>query len=222
MMQDAEFYILSDKDWKPFVDNIPVTMHSLIRLKSGELAYITKRLDRIKGEKLPLEDMCQLTETLTNNKYRSSMEKIGKCISNYSTRPGLDNTTFFETALFSFLTGNADMHLKNFSLLITKENDIIVLPPSYDLVSTKIPMPDDLDEMALTINGRKRGLKGSDFDGLAKSLKIPAKAMENTYSKFANKINEANEWIKISFLPAKIKKEYKNIIAENAKKIELL
>ncbi|MHB1922060.1 MAG: HipA domain-containing protein [Chitinophagaceae bacterium] len=203
------------------VFDISVAMHSLIRLKSGELAYITKRIDRIKGERLPLEDMCQLTETLTNDKYRSSMEKIGKCISNYSTRPGLDNITFFEIALFSFLTGNADMHLKNFSLLTTKENDI-VLAPAYDLVSTKIAMPDDLDEMALTINGRKRRLEKSDFDSLASNLKIPAKAMENSYAKFAKKINVVNEWIKISFLPTNIQKEYRNIITENAKKIGLL
>ncbi len=203
------------------VFDIPAAMHSLIRLKSGELAYITKRFDRIKKEKLPLEDMCQLTETLTNDKYRSSMEKIGKCIEKYSTRPGFDKTIFFETALFSFLTGNADMHLKNFSLLTTKENDI-VLSPAYDLVCTKIVIPDDKEEMALTINGRKNKLKRSDFDNLAKNLKIPAKAMENSYTKFANRINQANRWIEISFLPAKLKKEYKRVITENAKKIELI
>ena len=203
------------------VFNIPTAMHSLIRLRSGELAYITKRFDRIKKEKLPLEDMCQLTETLTNDKYRSSMEKVGKCIEKYSTRPGLDNTVFFETAVFSFLTGNADMHLKNFSLLTTKENDI-VLAPAYDLVCTKIVIPEDKEEMALTINARKRKLERSDFDNFAKTLKIPAKAMENCYNKFANRINSANEWIDISFLPHMTKEKYKNIIAENAKKIELL
>ncbi|MDQ2863031.1 MAG: HipA domain-containing protein [Bacteroidota bacterium] len=200
---------------------IPAAAHSLIRLRSGELAYITKRFDRIKKDKLPLEDMCQLTETLTNDKYRSSMEKVGKCIEKYSTRPGLDNTVFFETVVFSFLTGNADMHLKNFSLLTTKENDI-VLAPAYDLVCTKIVIPDDKEEMALTINARKRKLKRSDFDSFAKNLKIPAKAMENSYTKFTNKIKRANEWIDISFLPDGTKEKYKNIIAENAKKIGLL
>ena len=201
--------------------NIPTAMHSLIRLKSGELAYITKRFDRIKNDKLPLEDMCQLTETLTNDKYRSSMEKVGKCIAKYSTRPGLDSSTFFETAVFSFLMGNADMHLKNFSLLTSKENDI-VLSPAYDLVCTKIALPEDKEEMALTINAKKRKLKRSDFDSLANNLKIPAKAMENSYGKFADKINEANKWIDISFLPVEMKEAYKNVIAENAKKMELL
>jgi len=200
---------------------IPTALHSLIRLKSGELAYLTKRFDRTKMGKIAMEDMCQLTETLTSDKYRSSMEKIGKQIYNFSTRPGIDVITFFEMSILSFLTGNADMHLKNFSLLRTIQNDII-LSPAYDLVCTKIAMPEDKDEMALTINARKRRLRKNDFDSLAKNMKIPEKAMENSYEKFADKINEAGEWIDISFLPAKMKEDYKTVITENARKIELL
>jgi len=199
---------------------IATALHSLIRLKSGELAYITKRFDRIKGNKLALEDMCQLTETLTEDKYRSSMEKVGKHISKFSTRPGLDAITFFETALFCYITGNADMHLKNFSLLTTEKNDI-VLAPAYDLLCTKIAMPDDKEEMALTINARKRRLMKKDFDILAKNLNITEKAMKNSYEKFAAKIKVANEWIDISFLPQQLKTEYKKIVDENIKKIEL-
>lgn len=100
--------------------------HSLIRLKSGELAYITKRFDRINGDKLAMEDMCQLTETLTEDKYRSSIERVGKKIKQFSSVPGLDTINFFELVLFSFITGNADMHLKNFSLL-TNSSRITVL-----------------------------------------------------------------------------------------------
>ena len=136
---------------------LPTAAHSLIRLQSVELAYITKRFDRIKRTKLAMEDMCQLTETLTENKYRSSMEKIGKTIDQYSTFPGNDCHVFFETALFSFLIGNADMHLKNFALL-TRNSDEITLSPTYDQVSTHLAMPDDKEEMALTLNGRKRKL----------------------------------------------------------------
>jgi serine/threonine-protein kinase HipA len=199
---------------------IPTAAHSLIRLRSGELAYITKRFDRTKTSKLALEDMCQITETLTSDKYGSSMEKVGKHIAKFSTRPGLDAVTFFETALLSFITGNADMHLKNFSLLTTKENDII-LSPAYDLVCTKIAMPEDKDEMGLTINGRKRKLVRNDFDSLAKNLKIPDKAIKNSYAKFAKKIKDANEMIEISFLPSKLKDEFKIVLAENVKKISI-
>lgn len=192
--------------------------HSLIRLQSGELAYITKRFDRIKGEKLAVEDMCQLTETLTNDKYRGSMEKIGKQIAKFSSRPGLDFLTFFEVALFSFLTGNADMHLKNFSLLTTLENEIH-LSPAYDMLCTKIPMPDDKEEMALTINAKKRKLKKADFDVLASSLKIPEKTIQNVYAKFSRKMKDVMAFIDISFLPAEMKEEYKRILEENAGKV---
>lgn len=198
--------------------SIPTAEHSLIRLKSGELAYLTKRFDRTKTGKLAMEDMCQLTETLTEDKYRGSMEKIGKHILKFSSRPGLDAITFFETTLFCFLTGNADMHLKNFALLTNEENDI-VLSPAYDLVNTKVAMPEDKDEMALTINDRKRRLKKSDFDNLAQNLNIPQRSIENSYKKIIGKIADAYHWLSISFLPEKMKKEYYKIISENAKRI---
>lgn len=190
--------------------------HSLLRLKSGELAYITKRFDRIKDEKLALEDMCQLTETLTEDKYRGSMEKIGKQIEKFSSRPGLDLINFFEMALFCFITGNADMHLKNFALLTTKEREIM-LSPAFDMVCTKIAMPGDKEEMALTINAKKRKLRKNDFDALANNLKIPEKTMQNAYVKFFKKIKTAIEWIDISFLPEEMKAQYRTLIEERIK-----
>jgi serine/threonine-protein kinase HipA len=198
---------------------ITTALHSLIRLRSGELAYITKRFDREKKQKLPVEDMCQLTETLTEDKYRGSMERVGKQVTQFSSRPGLDAISFFETALFCFITGNADMHLKNFALLTTAQNEII-LSPAYDLLSTKLAMPDDTEEMALTINARKRKLKRGDFDVLAKSLHIPEKARDNSYAKLAKGLKGMVEWISISFLPEKTKSLYKTIVATNIEKIK--
>ena len=195
---------------------IKTASHSLLRLKSGELAYITRRFDRVKDEKLALEDMCQLTETLTEDKYRGSMEKVGKHIERFSSRPGLDIVNFFEMTLFCFITGNADMHLKNFALLTTKEREIM-LSPAFDMVCTNIVMPTDKEEMALTINGRKRKLIKNDFDIMASHLKIPEKTIQNTYAKISKKITPAIEWIDISFLPEKMKAQYKTLIEERIK-----
>ena len=194
--------------------------HSLIRLQSGELAYITKRFDRNKGEKLALEDLCQLTETLTIDKYHSSMEKIGKTISKYSTQPGLDVIHFYEIALFSFLTGNADMHLKNFSLLTTPEDDII-FSPAYDLLCTKIAIPDDKEEMALTLNGRKRKIQTKDFEVFAKNLKISDKTFQRIHSRFRQRLKNVDLWIDNSFLPDELKTSYKKILLERAHQIDL-
>ena len=113
------------------ISKLKTVEHSLISLKSGELAYLTKRIDRTKGGKLHMEDMCQITERMTEHKYKGSYEQIAKAIKKHTANPGLDVTDFFELVLFSFLTGNNDMHLKNFSLL--KTNSEYDLCPAYDL-----------------------------------------------------------------------------------------
>lgn len=194
--------------------------HSLIRLKSGELAYITKRFDRMNGKKLAQEDLCQLTETLTENKYRGSLERVGKKIAEFSDQPGLDMLNYFELNLFSFLTGNADMHLKNFSLLTNKENRT-ALSPAYDLVSTRVALPEDQEESALTINGKKNRLTKADFDALAKNLKLDNRAVSNLYSKFETTLPALFACLERSFLRSELIATYKSLIAENSKKLGL-
>ena len=57
------------------IAKIPTVPHSLIRFADGELNYITKRIDRTDdGQKLPMEDMCQLSGKLTEQKYQGSYE----------------------------------------------------------------------------------------------------------------------------------------------------
>ncbi len=144
------------------------------------------------------------------------MEKVGKHLERFSSRPGLDKINFFEMSLFCFITGNADMHLKNFALLTTKQREIM-LSPAFDMVCTKIVMPADKEEMALTINAKKRKLKKSDFDILANHLKIPEKTVQNIYAGLFKKINTALEWIDISFLPKEMRIQYKTLIEERIK-----
>lgn len=192
---------------------IKTAEHSLIRIKSGELAYISKRFDRIKGQKLQMEDMAQLTETLTERKYKSSMERIGKAVRKYSTNTQLDLLTLFELTVFSFLTGNADMHLKNFSLLRT-EDDEIVFSPAYDLLSTKLLIPEDTEELALTLNGKKNNLKKKDFDDFAKKLQINDKARDNSYENFFSRRQEMLKLVDKSFLTDVLKEKYKELLHE--------
>ena len=126
---------------------IKTVPHSLIRFADGELCYITHRVDRTKnGDKIAMEDMCQLSERLTEDKYKGSYERIAKLIKQYSAAPLLDVVNFWEVVVFSWLTGNADMHLKNFSLYRPADN--YMLTPAYDLLSTSIVMPEDDEELA--------------------------------------------------------------------------
>jgi serine/threonine-protein kinase HipA len=191
--------------------NIKVVPHGLIRFSSGEFAYITKRIDRVKKEKIHMEDMCQLQERLTEYKYQGSVEQISKTIDKFSTNPGFDKQRLFEIVLFSHLIGNSDMHLKNYSL-IHNQNGAIELSSAYDLVNVKIVEPKDLEESALTINGKKNRLKRADFDLLANYLKIPLKATNAIYDRFENKILSSENIIRNSFLPEEYQEKYLNYL----------
>jgi serine/threonine-protein kinase HipA len=149
------------------------------------------------------------------------MEKIGKVIQQYTTYPGIDSQVFFETALFGFLIGNADMHLKNFALLTESDNEI-VLSPTYDQVSTYLAMPDDKEEMALTLNGRKRKLTRKDFETFGATLKIPAKSLASSFEKFNKNLPAAHTIIEQSFLPNETKKSYHGLLDTNGAKLGLL
>ena len=193
--------------------------HTLIRLQSGKLAYLTKRFDRQKNRKIHIEDLCQLTENLTEHKYRGSIERVGKTIRTYTTNKGLEALALFELVVFCFITGNADMHLKNFSL-IRFDNGEVALSPAYDWVSTKLAMPEDLEESALTINGKKNRLKRADFDELATKLGIPAKSCERVYAKFVKKQTALLGLIEQSFLSDEMKEEYIALLVGNIEKLK--
>lgn len=197
---------------------IKTAKHSLIRLKSGELAYITQRFDRDKGRKIAVEDFCQLSENLTEHKYRSSAEKLGKIVHQYTANKGFESQRLFELILFSYFVGNADMHLKNYSLIENKIGEF-ELSPAYDLLNTALVIPDDREESALTINGRKNKLTRSDFDALANSFQINKKSAQTIYKKFEKIQPKWLELIQNSFLSEEMKANYQNLIQKNMEKI---
>ena len=200
------------------IASIITVPHSLIRLQSGNFAYITKRIDRNKGEKIHMEDMCQLTERQTEHKYQGSYEQIGKTISKYSVHPGLDLVNYFEQVLFSFLTGNADMHLKNFSL-INQPGIGYTLAHAYDMVATALINPADNEDLALTLNGRKHKIKKSDFVSVFSSFGFDKKVQENIFKKFETAIPKWMEFIDISFLNKEMKSQYKKLINKKHKQL---
>ena len=199
------------------MDTVP---HSLIRLTSGELSYLTRRIDRKGKQKFHMEDMCQLTERLTEAKYHGSYEQIGKAIIQHSTNPGLDIINFFEQVVFSFLTGNNDMHLKNFSLFKDPKTGY-KLSPSYDMVASELVVEGDDEELALNLNGKKKKIKREDFENTMDRFEIDQRAFDNIFSRFRKALPEWHDFIEISFLPSKMKDEYHSMIDEKAKQIRL-
>lgn len=191
---------------------IAVVPHSLIRFADGELCYITRRIDRTKeGSKLAMEDMCQLSERLTEYKYKGSYEQIAKIIRRFSAAPQLDVVNFWEIVVFSWITGNADMHLKNFSLYNSGGLGY-TLTPAYDMLSTALAMPEDSEELALTLNGKKSRLRKSDFYKAITSSGVDEKVIENLSRKFGRVLPKWFELIDRSFLPEDLRRSYKNLI----------
>jgi serine/threonine-protein kinase HipA len=199
------------------IAKIKVVPHTLIRLKDGTLGYLTKRVDRsAEGEKIPMEDMCQLTERQTEYKYKSSYEQIAKVIAKYSYVPLLDLTDFYEQVFFSWLVGNNDMHLKNFSLYAPKGK--WGLTPAYDLLNVALVNTKDDEELALTLNARKKRIKKADFLKAMETSGIAPKVFENMVAKYQKLLPKFNEAIDMSFLDAGDKEMYKQSIASRLKR----
>lgn len=199
---------------------IKTVPHSLMRFADGELCYITRRIDRTKnGGKIAMEDMCQLSERLTEDKYKGSYERVAKLIHIYSAAPLLDIVNFWEIVLFSWLTGNADMHLKNFSLFRPTKN--YMLAPAYDLLSTSIVLPEDDEELALTLNGKKKRIKRADFEKAMRDSEMDEKAITNLFNRFSKAIPKWHELIDMSFLPAELQETYHDKINAMSRRLNL-
>ena len=191
---------------------IKVVPHSLIRLADGSLGYITRRIDRTKkGEKIDMEDMCQLTLHPTEYKYKSSCEQIAKTIAAYSSTPRLDLVNFMQVLLFSFVTGNNDMHLKNFSLYRPKA--LYQLSPAYDLLNVAIANPKDKEEMALSINGKKARIQLADFLKSSDTMGIEQRVTLGLIDGLRNAMPAWIDLINDSFLSDDMKQNYLDLIS---------
>ena len=163
-LPEAEHIVMSMAD-KAKIRTVP---HALVKSKDS-YAYITKRIDRVFSKDsnvklIAIEDFCQLDLRLTQDKYKSSYERCGNIIKKYSSRSGLDMSELFYRLVFSFIVGNSDMHLKNFSLIESESGSgEYHLSPAYDLLPVNVIMPEDKEEFALPINGKKRNIHRKDF-----------------------------------------------------------
>lgn len=202
------------------LSGIRTVPHGLLPMQDGTLAYITRRVDRLgkpggrKVQKLHMEDMCQLTERQTEHKYRGSHEQIVKAIARHATNFQLDIITFYEQVLFSFLTGNADMHLKNFSLLHGSDGSIH-LSPAYDLVPSAL-LINETEELALTLNGRKSKLTRADFETAMRAGGLNERAIGNLFNRFAKALPKWKAFIPLGFVPEELKERYVELIDARA------
>jgi len=188
---------------------IKVVSSALIRLKSGELSYITKRIDRANsGDKIHMLDMFQITEAV--DKYKSSMEKVGKAIDKCSANTLLDKLIFFEITVFSYLTGNNDMHLKNFSMI--NKNDQWVLAPAYDLLNVSVLIPEDKEELALSLEGKNCRFSKNHFESFGKNLGLNQKQIAGVFVRFEQRLDVMIDFIQNSFLSTELQEKYISLL----------
>lgn len=203
------------------VAGIETAPNGLIHLASGERAYITKRIDRdADSQRFAMEDMCQITGRLTEEKYKGSHEEIAKIIREYSENPLYDLTRYFDLVFFSYLTGNGNMHLKKFSMLRDPQTGW-KLAPACDLLSTRLAMPveKDQDEFALTLNGKKSNLKKDSFMEFGQGIGLKRKQVATLIDKLVSKRNKFIEIIENSFLSKEKKTMYRAIILFSTRRI---
>ena len=193
---------------------IDVPPHCLLPLKDGSWAYIVKRFDRESGAKIHQEEFFQILES--GNKYKGSVEQIGRKLKEISTAPGYDAQLFFERVVFNFIIGNGDAHLKNYSIAY-KDKETIRLTPAYDIVCSKLVIPDEEDS-ALSVNGRKNELKRDDFDKLAEYLNIPIRIR---YENFAKSLLLMETIIKNSKIKKETQGRFINIIKDRLSRMNI-
>jgi len=199
--------------------DMPTVPFGLIALSDGPLCYITRRIDRDGDRKRPMEDLCQLSGRLTEDKYKGSHEQVAKVIGLHSTQPLLDLVRFHEQVVFSFLIGNNDMHLKNFSLYAPTGTGH-VLAPAYDLIASQLLLPSATEDLALTLNGRRRKLERKDFHA-AMNGRIPERAQANLFSRMEAGMQHWPMLIANSFLPPTMKRSFTELIQDKARRLGL-
>ena len=208
------------------LSGIATAVHGLIRMADGELAYITRRMDRGDGgEKLSMLDMCQLTNRLTEHKYRGAYVQLAQTIKRYSATPMLDVQRFWEIVLFSWITGNSDMHCKNFSL-IERRGIGYQLSPAYDLLAVLLTGIKDDDELAMPLVGFGAE-DGKAINGFGRMSFLGAMTQSGIEDKVANRIIDkmilsARKWDKVidsSFLAEEMKSAYKSLVAERLERL---
>lgn len=204
--------------------HIRTARHTLIRLADGELGYLTIRMDRgKKGEKISMLDMCQLTNRLTEHKYFGTYQQLAETVKKYSSAPMLDVQRFWEVVLFSWMTGNSDMHCKNFSLIDTGNGEY-VLAPAYDLLAVLLADPADNEEMAMSfsLGGEKSGFDRSTFMTAFTQSGVSVAVAEKMIERMKGNLPKWKELITRSFLPEKMKKDYSTLLDKRTNALDII
>ncbi len=197
--------------------DVPPT--GLIEIEKVGLVFVIRRFDRTQeNQKLLVEDMAQIYEAASQNKYSLSHEKVGQAISAHTQAGPLNLNDYFRRVLFCFLTANGDMHLKNWSLLEMEKNlGIYRLSPIYDWLNTRIALVNEKSDLAISLGGKDRNIQKSYFKKFAlKDLKLSESYVEKVFGEVPEWTTLLRELIPQSFLSKPMKEAYLQILEKRA------
>jgi len=201
---------------------INVPLHGMIWSKDMSLTYFIKRFDRAgHKDRIPVEDFAQLAGLSRDTKYNYTMEELVLLIDEFCTFPVIEKAKLFRLVLFNFLTGNEDMHLKNFSVI--RNGDKIELSPAYDLVNSTIVLKGGAEEIALSLAGKKRKLTRKvlvDYFGKERCGHTD-KVIENNIQGLAQAKETWFGLLKICFLNKELKEKYISLLESRIKALAL-
>lgn len=200
--------------------DLEVPVHGLVYSKDRSMTYFIKRFDRFgHNKKLPVEDFAQLLGLDRDTKYQSSMEKLITVISTFCTFPKIELAKLFKLTLFNFLTGNEDMHLKNFSLI--SRDQLVTLSPVYDLLNSTITQRYPKEEFALPLHGKKNNLSKNDLINYFafERLKLNTTVVSDIIEEICEAIPHWKILINNSFLSATMKEKYLALLEERQKRL---
>ncbi len=230
--KDSMYILKPDGDFPELPANEHLTMAAakllkfevppigLVQIDKVGLVFVIKRFDRNKSnEKLLLEDMAQIHQEVSEDKYSLSLEKVGAAIKEYTQAGPLNSQDFFRRIIFCFVTANGDMHLKNWSLLeMDKFRGIHKLSPVYDWLNTRIVLPRETEDLAIPLKGKQRNMQKSYFSKFAiEELELSSDFVDGIFAEVKDWNNQFKKLIPRSFLSKEMKKSYQALIDERCR-----
>ena len=201
---------------------IEVPVHGLLRAKDASWVYFVKRYDREgRTGKVHVEDFAQLSGATRVTKYDSSLERVVQLVEQFCTFPAIEKPKLAKRLLFCFLTGNEDMHLKNFSIWM--QDGVVSLTPAYDLLNSTLVLENAKEESALPLQGKKRKLtKELWLDYFCKErLKLNEGQIDKIIKELQKAMPAFNRLIGQSLLSEDRQAGYRTILHDREKRLGL-
>lgn len=209
----------------------------LVPFEGGELAYLTRRFDReAKGEKRHQEDLAQIFNLPSKQKYSGTYERAGRAIFEATGGKKAVIRNFIHRLLFAYLIGNDDLHLKNISLQRLPDNRgpfYDKLSPNYDVLFCTVfdRGEEGLQYLALgLLEDPEEGgelfsehyqhfgyYTGADFITLGERLELPGRVVERLIDELLKNVTAVCELIDISFMPEEMKADARRVVQQRAR-----